>query len=88
MVDVTVARCALTTLAVEASAVVRVGGYVGWEHLKGVTAWQARMLGEINLAHSARTPQAHDREASESLTAAQWHELDTTNHSLQTAADS
>ena len=36
-------------------------------------AWQPRMLGQVDLAHSAGAEQAHDPEASKSLTAAQRH---------------
>ena len=36
-------------------------------------AWQPRMFGQVDLAHSAGAEQAHDPEASKSLTAAQRH---------------
>jgi hypothetical protein len=61
-------------LALEPSTVVGVGGHIGWEHLQRVTARQPGVLGQINLAHPARTQQAHDPEAREGLTVPQRHD--------------
>jgi hypothetical protein len=60
-------------LAIEAGAVLGVGRHLCRKHFQGVVAGEVWVLGEINLAHTARPKQAHDPEARESLTAAQRH---------------
>jgi hypothetical protein len=59
---------------VEAGTILGIGRSIVGKRLQCVPARQPRMLGQVNLAHSARTQQAHNPEAREGLTVRQRHD--------------
>ena len=72
--DVGVAQCRHHLgFLVEPLAVLRVMTDLGAEHLQRIPARQARMLGQIHLAHATRAEHAQDRVAGECLAVSERH---------------